>query len=268
MNFETADCDVALQPWGGFYYEDGIAVTHLAAASFNSKAAIAPGTGSGPGLGGSLARMTVNGGQLYHLNGYFLKSIDIQDPANPVAVDSLQLNWDIETIFPYEDKLFVGARSGMYIIDVSTPSDPGLISVYSHMVSCDPVVVSDDYAYVTLRTNNTSCTGLDNLLEIIDISNPAQPELVASYGMENPHGLGIDGSMLFVCDGDAGLKMFDVTDKLAVDENLLAHHPFMKALDVIPFDDVLMMISEEGLYQYDYSNQKKLRLLSHISATP
>lgn len=267
MNFETAGCEVALQPWGGFFYEDGIAVTHVAAASFNSKAAIAPGTGSGSGLGGSLARMTINGGQLYHLNGYFVKSINITDPAHPFAVDSLQLNWDIETIFPYEDKLFIGGRTGMYIVDVSTPEHPALISRYTHMASCDPVVVSDDYAYVTLRSNNLACTGQDNQLEVLDISNPSQPELIATYAMTNPHGLGIDDDLLFVCDGNAGLKMYDVTDKLAINDNLLAHHPFMDALDVIPYNNVLMMIGEDGLFQYDYSNNKRLKLLSHIKVS-
>jgi hypothetical protein len=265
QNFETSACDVELQPWGGFYYEDGIALTYHAAESFNSKAAIAPGTGSGPGLGGSLARMTINEGQLFTLNGFYVKSIDIHNPTNLVAVDSLQLNWDIETIFPYQDKLFVGARSGMYIVDVSTPSDPDLISFYSHVVSCDPVVVSDDYAYVTLRSDNMTCTGLDNRLEIIDISNLTQPSLVASYAMTNPHGLGIDQTTLFVCDGRAGLKVFNVTDKMAVHDNLLAHHPFVTAFDVIPYNNVLMMIGAEGLYQYDYSNKKDLKLLSHIS---
>src|SRR5690606_30727529 len=63
-NFETAACDVTLETWGGFYYKDGIAVSYEMAQSFNSTAAIAPGTGSGPGLGGSLARMTINSGQL------------------------------------------------------------------------------------------------------------------------------------------------------------------------------------------------------------
>lgn len=264
-NFETAACDMVFQPWGGFYYEDGIAMPYDAALGFNSKAAIAPGTGSGPGLGGSLARMTINAGQLYHLSGYLLKSVDIHNPSNLIDVDSLQLTGDIETIFPYEDMLFVGARSGMYIVDVSTPNDPSLTSVYSHVVSCDPVVVSDDYAYVTLRSNNTTCTGQANLLEVIDIHNPAHPSLIASYEMTNPHGLGIDEKTLFVCDGEAGLKVYDVANKMAIDDNLLGHHPLMKAIDVIPYNNVLMIISEKGLYQYDYSNRNNLKLLSHIS---
>src|SRR5690606_7429714 len=67
QNCETADCDVALQTWGGFWLNDGIALGAEAAAGFSSKAAIAPGTGSGPGLGGSLARMTIDDGQLFLL---------------------------------------------------------------------------------------------------------------------------------------------------------------------------------------------------------
>src|SRR5690606_17499553 len=273
-HIEIAACDVAIQPWGGFYYQDGIAVPLYAAEGFNSKAAVAPGTGSGPGLGGSLARMTINAGHLYFLDASYLKTIAIENPANPIPVDSLLLTWDIETIFPYKDKLFVGSQAGMHIVDVSTPTDPSLITTYAHIVSCDPVVVSDDYAYVTLRSSNAvaggwgmPCTGFDDRLEIVDIRNLQAPSLLMSYPMTNPHGLGIDDTMLFVCDGNDGLKVYDVTDKLKLDKNMVAHYPFMKALDVIPYNNVVMMISEEGLYQYDYSNKKELKLLSHLRVT-
>ena len=38
----------------------------------------------------------------------------------------------------------------------------------------------------------------------------------------------------------------------------------MKALDVIPINNVLLMIAEDGLYQYDYSDINNLELLSVI----
>src|SRR5690606_41903603 len=47
QHIEIAACDVALQPWGGFYFVDGIAVPHYAAKDLNSMAAFAPGTCSG-----------------------------------------------------------------------------------------------------------------------------------------------------------------------------------------------------------------------------
>lgn len=265
QNFETADCDVALQTWGGFWLGGGIGLAVEAFASFDSKAAIAPGTGSGSGLGGSLARMTINGDQLFLLNGAYVKTMNIRNASQPVMEDSLLVSWDIETIFPYEDKLFIGARSGMHILDAATPGKLSLISTYSHLFSCDPVVVNDDYAYVTLRSGNPTCDGFENQLEILDISNLASPQLIETYDMTNPHGLGIDGNLLFVCDGNAGLKMFDVTDKHDLTNNLLAQHPFINALDVIPFNNVLMLIGEDGILQYDYSDNKNLKRLSHIT---
>ena len=265
QNFETAECDVALQPWGGVWLAEGIGLSAQAYASFDSKAAIAPGTGSGSGLGGSLARMTVKDNQLFLLDGSHVKTMNIQNASQPVLQDSLLVSWDIETIFPYEDKLFIGSRSGMYILDAATPGELSLISTYSHVYSCDPVVVEDDYAYVTLRSGNPTCQGFENQLEILDISDPAKPELIETYDMTNPHGLGIDQNLLFICDGSAGLKMYDVTDKHDLTNNLVARHAFINALDVIPFNNVLMLIGDDGIRQYDYSDNKNLKHLSHIT---
>src|SRR5690606_23748381 len=233
------ECDVAMQPWGGVWLAEGIGLSAQAYASFDSKAAIAPGTGSGSGLGGSLARMTVKNNQLFLLDGSHVKTMNIQNASQPVLQDSLLVSWDIETIFPYEDKLFIGSRSGMYILDAATPGELSLISTYSHVYSCDPVVVEDDYAYVTLRSGNPTCQGFENQLEILDISDPAKPELIETYDMTNPHGLGIDQNLLFICDGSAGLKMYDVTNKHDLTNNLVARHAFINALDVIPFNNVL-----------------------------
>lgn len=256
------DCNLPLQPWGGVFYESGIAVRMDLAASFSSKTAVAPGSGSGPGVGGSLARFTINGDRLYMLDGADLQVADISS-GNPVAGRRSPVAWDIETIFPYKNYLFIGASSGMHIIDVSSPDDPALLSTYGHVRSCDPVVVDDQYAYVTLRTG-TFCTGTTNQLEVIDISNLREPTLVSAYQMTNPHGLGIDDKTLFVCDGPAGLKAFDASDVLTIDQNMLAHYQDIDARDVIPYNNVLIMIGQDGLFQYDYSNPKDIRLLSKI----
>src|SRR5690606_2577958 len=115
---------------------------------------------------------------------------EISVASAPEKKSSQYVMWDIETIFPYEDKLFIGARSGMHIYDLATPENPQKISTYSHINSCDPVVVSGDYAYVTLRSG-TTCEGFSNQLEVLDISNLASPSLVKVYPMHNPHGLGV-----------------------------------------------------------------------------
>lgn len=85
--------------------------------------------------------------------------------------------------------------------------------------------------------------------------------------MYNPHGLGIDGDLLFVCDGDAGLKIFDKSDPLDIINNKLAHYPDFFAFDVIPFEGVLMLIGKDGITQYSYSDPGNIVQISHIPIT-
>lgn len=258
-----SDCEVVFQPWGGVYYAEGIAVRNDMAAGFSSKAAIAPGTGSGSGVGGSLARFTLSENHLYMLDGGDLQTVDVTSEKNPVAKNRNFIGWDIETIFPYEESLFIGSSSGMHIMDITTPESPTLLSTYQHIQSCDPVVVDDKYAYVTLRSGN-ACQGFTNQLEVIDISNLRSPQLLQTYQMTNPHGLGIDDKTLFICDGADGLKAYDVSDINKISQNLLAHYKNINATDVIPFNNVLMMIGSDGIFQYDYSNPADIKLLSQI----
>lgn len=261
-----SDCGPGIQPWGGVMYEGGIAMRSDMAASFSAKAAIAPGTGSGPGVGGSLARFGLSNDHLYLLDGDGLQTVNVSAERAPVVKGRTTIAWDIETIFPYKQNLFIGSSSGMHIFSISTPESPVRISSYEHIRSCDPVVVDDKYAYVTLRSGNT-CQGFTNQLEVIDIQNLESPQLLKTYPMTNPHGLGIDDHTLFICDGDDGLKTFDASDINTIDQNLIAHYKDIHALDVIPFNDVLMMIGEDGIFQFDYSNPKDIRLLSKIEVS-
>jgi hypothetical protein len=264
VSVNKSDCSYALQPWGGMYYNGGVALSSTSSMDLSSKTAIAPGNGSGPGVGGSLARFTLNNDHHYFLDGGDLVGVNVLSDQNPIESNRTLISWDMETIFPHGEKLFIGSRTGMYIMDISSPESPSLVSQYQHVKSCDPVVVDDHYAYVTLRSGNT-CQAGPNVLEVINIENPASPTLVKSYAMTNPLGLGIDENTLFLCDGNDGLKTFDATDVTKIDNNLLAHYKDIQATDVIPFKNLLMMIGENGIFQYDYSDPKNMKLLSQIA---
>jgi hypothetical protein len=219
--------------------------------------------GNSTGVGGSLARFTITDDYLYTINEYSMKLFDITSLDNPIEGNQVDLGWGIETIFPYEDKLFIGARTGMHIYDNSNPALPSYVSTYAHANTCDPVVVQGDYAYVTLRSG-TECETFTNQLDVIDISEITNPKLVASYDMYNPHGLGVNGTCLFIAEGDQGLKVFDITDVTKIGDNLIAHHKDVHALDVIPLNDVLFMIGNDGLYQYNYNCGSQFEYLSSI----
>lgn len=176
------------------------------------------------------------------------------------------MGWGIETIFPYKDKLFIGAQNGMHIYDNAVPTEPVYLSSFMHVTTCDPVVVDDQYAYVTLRSGN-ACNGFTNQLDVINIENLNNPFLVATHQMQNPHGLGLDGSTLFISEGEFGLKVFDASEPDKIDENLIKFFQDMHGYDVIPNDGVLMLIGDDGLYQYDYRDLENITLLSIIPVT-
>ena len=215
------------------------------------------------GTGGSMARFTLYGKYLYAVNEWDLKIIDITELSNPEVIKMVPIGWGIETIFPYEDKLFIGSQQGMFIYSIAKPSSPERISEFRHANACDPVVVHGDYAYVTLRGGNL-CGAIESQLDVIDISDILSPKLLMHYPMYEPYGLGIDSTTLFVCDGDAGLKIYDAENPLDITSNKLAHYKDINAFDVIPLGEVLLMIGIDGLYQYDYSDLENIKQLSYI----
>lgn len=219
--------------------------------------------GSNYGQGGSMARFTLINDYLYTVDHTKLHLFDLKDTKKPSFVKDIPLGWGIETIFPYKNKLFIGSNSGMYIYDVTNPSDPLQLSVYSHITACDPVVVNDDYAFVTLRTG-AICPGSDNILEVVDIKDPRRPHLIKSYQMKNPHGLALSGDWLYLCEGEHGFKSFDVKNVRNIGPEV-EYLKNQKSTDVIPGPKSLIIIGKDGVCQYDYSDKSKLKLLSCIS---
>jgi len=115
-----------------------------------------------------------------------------------------------------------------------------------------------------LRSGNR-CFGIEDQLDVVDISILESPWLIKSYPMEHPHGLAIDSNILFLCEGVHGLKVFDASDKKTLDQNLLSHLPNIPAYDVIAIDSHLILVGDNGIYQFDYSDPTDLQLLSVIN---
>lgn len=213
-------------------------------------------SGGGTGSGGSLARFKIVDNYLYAVDVQKINVFDIQNLEAPVKVNQEYVTWESETIFYQDDKLFIGTRTGMYIYDITQSSTPTYISSFDHMRFCDPVVVDGNYAYVTLRAG-ASCSDdgtvqmLDSRLEIIDISDIYNPQLVETYIMDEPYGLGIKGEQLFICDGTSGLKVYNKSNISSLE--LLQNFNANDAYDVIPMQDKLLLIGDNTLTQYNYT---------------
>jgi len=214
------------------------------------------------GQGGSLTRFAINNNMLYVVDNRSIKVFDISQNSFS-QLNEVQVGFGLETIFVREPYLYLGANDAMYIFSISDPVNPTFVFRYAHILSCDPVVVQGNRAYVTLRSGGTVCNRGVNALEIIDISDPYNPTLIANYPMNNPHGLGVDGDFLFICEGSNGLKFFDISNEL--DISLIQHIDDIHAYDVIARNGILILTGEDGIFQFEYSDSESpLELLSKL----
>lgn len=215
----------------------------------------------GQGINGSMSRFSLYKDYLYAVVNNTMNIFDLSSAEPVKAVDNLSIGWNVETIFSYGENMFMGTPTGMVIYSVKDPLRPEYMSAVWHVFGCDPVVVENDIAYVTVHSGNL-CGQNTNELIVIDVSDVKNPAHIVTYTMKKPKGLGIDNGTLFICDD--GLKVFDATEPQKIMANQLVHYSGMEGYDVIPHNDVLMMIAEDGLYQYDYSDLKKISRISQI----
>lgn len=251
----TIDADCAKTQNLSYYYDASSAtLTSFSTASNKST--------SPAGIGGSMARFALAKDYLYTVQGASLKTFNLSTPKEPTLEKTFNVQWNVETIYPFQNKLFIGSASGMFIYNIDNAANPAKEGQFQHVTSCDPVVADSKFAYVTLRSGNT-CAGNADQLDIINVEKVNSPSLLKSYKMTNPHGLSKDGDLLFICDGKDGLKIYNSTDVTNLE--LLQTISGIETYDVIAINKVALVVASDGLYQYDYSNPSNLKLLSKIS---
>lgn len=243
-----------------------LAVLAIFAWSCESQSAdISAAAPSGTGVGGSLARFTILGDYLYTVDNTSLITFDISAPEAPEKLDETVVTQGVETIFPLKDHLLLGTQRGMFIYKVNQSGLPAYVSQYEHIVSCDPVVANQNYAYVTLRVSECreAAVGAANTLDVIDISNIENPNLVNSLSLDGPYGLGLDGNVLFVCEGSNGLRVFNLDDPTAPEQ--VNYLDDINAVDVIPLGGTLLVVGPDALIQLDYTDINNIQVVSEMS---
>lgn len=236
----------------------------LYASASGANPSVPPPSAAQPtGVGGSMARFTIVNNYMYAVDRHTLKSISISTPANPVLAGDMNAGWDIETIYPFKDKLFVGSMGGMFIFDISNPATPVSQGNFVHAKACDPVITDGNYAYITLRAG-TYCGAANNELQVVDIQNLQNPTLVKTYAMTGPYGLSKDNNLLFICDGTDGVKVYNASNVQSL-QLIKTINNISTASDVIAYNNKALVVTDDGLYQYDYTNANDIRLLSKIT---
>ncbi len=221
-----------------------------------------PGGGSS-GQGGSLARFTIAGSYLYVVDNQSLYTYSLLNKNNPQLKSTVYIGFNIETIYPYGNKLFIGSQSAMYIYSISDPELPVSLGTASHVRSCDPVVATDTTAYVTVRSGS-NCGGATNALMIYDVKDVMSPKLLSTINLASPWGLGIKRNRLYVCNGTSGLKVYDISNPVAPKEvKQLTGETFYDV--IITPDDMLICMVEGGMMLYQLGPNDRIDPLAKMS---
>lgn len=239
-----------------------LAATVFMSAYFTScdKASDGTAAAAATGSNGSLTRFITAGNYLYIVDNSKLLTYSISNPAVPELKNTAQVGFAIQTIFVHKDKLFIGSNNNMYIYSISNPEKPALTSQVAYFVrGKDPIVANDSVAYSTVRNG----FGAGGVLNVFNIKNSSQPVLVTMAGMQNPYGLGMKDSALYVCEADSGLKVFDIKQayapvlktKVAINETFY---------DVIVNGNLLVCYLKGGLSFIDISKPYQPAVLATL----
>jgi len=228
---------------------------------------------TGDGTNGSYTAMIAVADRLYYVDNTTLFTSDISDPTSIQVIDQQEVGTEIETLFHRAGLLFIGSGPALYIYELDDDRIPRRASETRYnqfgedMTPCDPVVADAGYAYVTLSSTAVTEQGaggcprftLVNELRIYDITDIESPMLISTTDLTNPKGLALDGDVLFVCDSEAGLKVYDVSDRLHPE--LLHSFTDGTTFDAIARAGLLVVAGPSAIMEYDYSDLSDMELI-------
>lgn len=223
--------------------------------------------GNSSSKSGTVNRVTRTEGHVYLISNNNLIIIEDSGLFGSDVVAHENFKSGMETVFPYEGKLYLGSRTSMNIFDLTQPTMPREVYEFDHVTSCDPVLPHESVAYVTLRTADFSdCPGNINALVVLDLEDLDKAKELEEIQMSSPYGMNVISDKLYVGEGVNGLKVFDVSN--SEKPVLLKHYDDIEAYDIIndPVkEEIIFIAGPNGLQQFSLDSDEVFSLNSVIS---
>lgn len=162
--------------------------------------------------GGPMTAVAVSGNRAYIAEGSVFKILDVTNSSNPALLGRLLLSgWlyeQVNAIKVHGDFAYVCEGSGLRIIDVSDPTNPVLKASCLEGWGLSDVWLQGTYAYVVGYG-----TGLGQL-QVLDISDPADPRPVGDYGISGDRILAIyvEGNYAYLAAAPEELVILDISN--------------------------------------------------------
>jgi hypothetical protein len=137
--------------------------------------------------------------------------VDVSDPLHPTVVGSLNRPYQVRSIGLFGHYACLATCQVSYhapgwfeVVDVADPANPRLVSSMGPMAgSTTSVDVSGSFAYLVVYEVG---------LLVMDISNPASPQLVGTAPLPEPAGVAISGEYAYVTTMYAAVGHVDALD--------------------------------------------------------
>ncbi len=162
--------------------------------------------------GGSANDVFVDGHYAYIAAGQEgLVIADLADITNP-SIEGWYPTSDARAVFAASGYcLLADGSDGLYLIDVSDPASPSGIDSLSLSGTPQELLLWGNYIYVSAGTSG---------LYVIDISDPQNMSLVTTIPTTYAKGMyiesnisGLEGTYLYLADGNNSVNVYDITDK-------------------------------------------------------
>lgn len=230
--------------------------TSVRGRGFNSTAMI-----GGPAKSGINSRMVRRQDYLYTLGESQLRIFQL--PGIPLRQGEVSKDIRENSIQATDSNLWLGNHRYLTAYDLTNPTAPVTFSFLFDFSQCQPLVTDGNRAYRTTYSSS-HCRPAVNQLHVMDISDLHSPDALKSYNMTHPEGLALDGNLLFVCEGEGGLKVYDRTDDLDLENHLMAHLTDIQPHDVYAENGLATITCDGVIYQYSYADPENLVMLSAI----
>ena len=171
----------------------------------------------------------------YAYLGYWgdgLSVLNVSNPYNPVQVSGMSNPANIYDIFLDGDIAYISSNDGGFTVaDISDPFNTRYLYEHSFGDGGKAVFALDNIVYLSG----------DDLLRIIDVSDPSDPRLVNSLVMpRDPADFYYDGEYLYIALRFDGFHIYDISDPV---NPVLVGTSSMDAYDIIVENDVAYMRS-------------------------
>jgi hypothetical protein len=170
----------------------------------------------GNGPSGNYTQIIYQENYIYIRDGLtLLRIFDVSNPAAPVQVSQFSsFPSDVWNIALSGNYLYAtNGSSGLIVVDVSDPAQPQFVTQYGQNKDYQWITIKDNYAYVT---NIMGFGSLFNGVDVLDISNPANPVLAGTIHFSSEHPAPwfdkVLGNILFVGDSDPYMTYIDISD--------------------------------------------------------